>query len=95
MTMAGRSRASGIGGRLSEARKDAGLTLRGLADRAGIGHVTIDSIEKDRNTPGTEVVERLADALNVSPCWLAYGIGPKQSAEGDVDAGNHVAGSER
>lgn len=69
----------GVGSRLAEARKDAGLTLRGLADAAGLGHVTVDNIEKDRHVPGIEIVERLSAALGVSPCWLAYGIGAKRA----------------
>jgi len=69
----------GVGSRLAEARKDAGLTLRGLADAAGLGHVAVDNIETDRHVPGIEIVERLSKALGVSPCWLAYGIGAKRA----------------
>ena len=67
-----------LGTRLREARAEAGLTLRGLAEAARVGSSTINDIEKGHHVPAADTVESLAEALGVSPCWLAYGIGRKK-----------------
>lgn len=71
-------RAKTLGARLHEARQAAGLTMRGLAEKAGVSHTTINDIEKGHHFPATDIVEALAQSLRVSPCWLAYGMGPKE-----------------
>lgn len=66
--------ASGIGYRLREARLVARLTLRELAERAGIANYqTIDNIERARQRASVDQIESLARALGVSPAWLAFG----------------------
>ena len=71
-------RALSLGARLFEARNAAGLTLRALAEQAGISHTAVNGIEKGHQIPAADTIEALAQALGVSPCWLAYGIGPKE-----------------
>lgn len=71
-------RAEAMGARLFEARQAAGLSMRALAEKAGVTHMTINHIEKGHHFAATNIVEGLAQALGVSPCWLAYGIGPKE-----------------
>lgn len=58
--------------RLKEARIAAGLTCRQLAERAGLSNPVVAYIEAGR-VPGVDTVERIAVALDVAPCWLAYG----------------------
>ena len=66
--------ASDVGHRLREARKAAGLTLRELAERAGIANYqTVDNIERARQRASVDQIESLARALSVSPAWLAFG----------------------
>lgn len=50
-------------GRLSLARARRGLTAKALAEKAGVGVDTITRLEKGRNTPEADTVERLAKAL--------------------------------
>ena len=72
------TRAEKLGSRLFEARKTAGLSMRALAGRAGLSHPAINDIEKGHSIPAADTLDLLADALGVSPCWLAYGLGPKE-----------------
>jgi transcriptional regulator with XRE-family HTH domain len=54
-----------IGHRIKLARKAAGLSLRPLAERAGISHTAISKYEKDTATPSSGVLLALAEALDV------------------------------
>ena len=64
-----------IGRRLLWARQQAGLTVRALGEQAKVSPSTVTELENGHHTPRTDVVARLARALNVDPCWLAYGTG--------------------
>jgi transcriptional regulator with XRE-family HTH domain len=66
-------RCSDLGKRLYLARKRSGLTQRALAERSKVSETTIKDIEKERQVPAADTIERLADALKVRACWLAYG----------------------
>lgn len=66
---------STIGDRLKWAREKAGWTVRELAQRAGIAASSVTDMELGSRTPRTDTVERLAAALKVERCWLAYGDG--------------------
>jgi len=70
----------GIGERLRWARSRKGLTVRALADIAGVAFSAVTEIEKNKRRPRTDTTERLAVALEVGPCWLSYGDG--QAPEG-------------
>jgi hypothetical protein len=59
-------------------------------DQCGPQKVAADKLGKDKSTvsiwgpksgtvPGVEIHQALADAYNVSPAWLAWGDGPKDS----------------
>lgn len=50
-------------GRLSLARARRGLTAKALAEKAGVGVDTITRLEKGRNTPEADTIDRLAKAL--------------------------------
>ncbi len=54
-----------IGNRIQLARKGAGLSLRALAERAGVSHTAIAKYEKGTATPSSRVLLALADALGV------------------------------
>lgn len=54
-----------IGKRISQARKAAGLSMRGLAERAGVSAMSISKYENEQTTPSSRVLIALADVLNV------------------------------
>lgn len=62
----------GLAERLREARQRANLDGKALSLRAGLSHDTSFRIEQQGRFPGVDTVEKLANALGVSPCWLAY-----------------------
>lgn len=63
-----------IGSRLKLAREHAQLTHRALGELADVATSTISELETyARHAPATDMVARLAKALGVEPCWLAYG----------------------
>ena len=67
-----------LGERLFEARDRAGLPLRELGQRAGVSWSTISAIEKGNQSATAETIEKLAIALGVRPCWLAFGEGSER-----------------
>ena len=54
-----------IGSRIKQARKASGLSLRELADKAGISHMAISKYENEKATPSSGVLLALAKAMNV------------------------------
>jgi Zn-dependent peptidase ImmA (M78 family)/DNA-binding XRE family transcriptional regulator len=54
-----------IGERIKQARKAAGLSLRALADRAGVTAMAISKYEAGKSTPSSRVLIGLAKALGV------------------------------
>lgn len=66
-----------LGQRLATARAKAGLSKAATARAAGVARALVLYIEEGTTVPGVAVAEQLADALDVSPAWLAYGEGPQ------------------
>ena len=64
-----------LGARLNVARTKRGLTMAALANKANVSSALINDAEKGRHSPSTDKVEQIARALEVDPCWLAYGTG--------------------
>ena len=50
---------------LRQWRDRCGLSLRALADRAGVSFVTLSRIENDRLSPTVAMLEKLAKALDI------------------------------
>ena len=67
----------GMGARLFAVRQAAGLGLIKLGKLAGVSHSTIGDIEKGRQLPAVDTVERIARALKVRASWLAFGEGER------------------
>ncbi|MCO5792083.1 MAG: helix-turn-helix transcriptional regulator [Blastomonas sp.] len=55
---------------LRRARLDAGLSQEELADAAGIDRTYVSALERCRYAASVDVIERLADALDVEPASL-------------------------
>lgn len=60
--------------RLRRARKAAGLNSSALSLAAGISRITAGQLEAGEGVPRVTTVERLANALRLSPSALAYGV---------------------
>lgn len=67
--------AGGIAARLKEARQNAAMTIRALAAAAGVASSAITDTEIGERIPRADTLEKMARALGVSACWLAYGEG--------------------
>ena len=59
--------------RLQSARESAGMSLQGLADASGTSHSSVRLWLAGRAEPSIGNSAKLAEALGVKPCWLAYG----------------------
>ena len=55
-----------IGEFIRELRRTAGVSLRQLADRAGVSNPYLSQIERGLRKPSAEVLQQLASALRVS-----------------------------
>ncbi len=86
MTRGKRSfRHAGLRDRLRRVRREQELNFSELARLSDVSRVTIRNIEDERVTPVLDIVEKLADALGVSPAWIAYGVRPQDPAEIEED----------
>ena len=56
---------------LRQARRERLLSIRGLAGRSGVSHVTIIGAERGRRRPSYGTDRRLSDALGVEPHEVA------------------------
>lgn len=67
---------AGLARRLRAKRLALGLSVDGLASKAGCGRAQIVRLERgDGGATGIDTVALLATGLGVSPAWLAFGIG--------------------
>jgi len=70
-------RCDGVASRLRQSRTDRGLSVLALATAAGLSHTAVGNVERG-TMPTLATAEALATALDVSPAWLAYGLGPME-----------------
>ena len=66
----------GMGARLQAVRGERAITKAELGRLARLTAPSITQIENGGQS-GVEVIEALAQALGVSPGWLAFGVGPQ------------------
>jgi transcriptional regulator with XRE-family HTH domain len=52
---------------LRRLRRSKGLSQEGLADRAGINRNYVGMLEREENSATVDMLEKLADVLNVDP----------------------------
>ena len=55
-----------VGARLKALRQARGLSIRGLAEQAGVPHATLSIIERDKSSPSVSVLKRLLRPLNIT-----------------------------
>ena len=73
----GDSLSAGLPARLAQVRQERGFSRLSLGGLSGTSHTFVRDTENGKSVPNIAKVEALAKALKVSPCWLAYGIGPQ------------------
>ncbi len=77
------SQASALGQFIREQRNAAQLSLRALADKAGVSNPYLSQIERGLHEPSVRVLSSIANALNVSAETLlrqAGALGPDEPA---------------
>ena len=67
------STAKDAGRRIKTAREAHHMSATELSRRSSVSRVTIASIEDERAIPRLETVEALAQALHITPSWMAFG----------------------
>lgn len=72
-------RCEGVAQRLADTRAARGLTMRALARLAGLTDTAVRSTESGSSVPTVATLEAFAHALEVSPAWLAFGIGAREA----------------
>jgi len=60
--------------RLRRTRKAAGMSASALSVHAGVGTRVVNLVETGLRVPRLSTVELVADALKVSPAYLAFGV---------------------
>ena len=71
-----------IGLRLAEARKELGMTMDDLAQKVGVAKSTIQRYEAGKiEHIKMPVIESIANAMGVNPCWLIGKSEDKQIEE--------------
>jgi transcriptional regulator with XRE-family HTH domain len=72
---------SDLGGRVRELRRQRGLTLKALGGLAGLSHPFLSQVERGLARPSVTSVERIANALGVSPAQLWATPRPPESIQ--------------
>ena len=67
--------ADGLPERLFRLRQERGLSRRQLGRMSGTSDNFVQMTETGTTVPNIAKVEQLAKALQVSVCWLAFGVG--------------------
>lgn len=70
-----------IGRRIARRRKKLGLKQAETEEKAGIGYKYLSSIERGLSIPSTEVVMRLAEALETTPDEFLVGTARQEGEE--------------
>ena len=78
--------AGSLGEFLQEQRRHAQLSLRQLAERAGVSNPYLSQIERGLRKPSADVLQQLAKALRISAETLYIRAGILEPHEHDVDS---------
>lgn len=71
-----------IGGRIRQARSEAGLSQRQLATRLAVTTKTLENWEEDRSEPRANKLVMMAGVLNIPSTWLLTGDAPREMKRG-------------
>jgi transcriptional regulator with XRE-family HTH domain len=75
-----------LGGFIREQRRHAEMSLRSLADRAGVSNPYLSQIERGLRKPSAEILQRLAEALRISAETLYVKAGILEEDRTDLAA---------
>ena len=70
-----------IGKRIARRRRELGLTQAAVEERADLGEKYLSSIERGISIPSTEVIMRLAAALETTPDTFLVGTARQEDEE--------------
>jgi transcriptional regulator with XRE-family HTH domain len=84
-----------IGGFIRDLRRNAKISLRQLADQAGVSNPYLSQIERGLRKPSAEVLQQLSKALRVSAETLYVRAGILDAREGDGDVVQAILSCER
>jgi len=76
---------SALGAFIREQRREAQLSMRKLAERAGVSNPYLSQIERGLRKPSAEILQQLARALSISAESLYVHAGILEGPRGDVD----------
>ncbi|MGH2601005.1 MAG: helix-turn-helix domain-containing protein [Dehalococcoidia bacterium] len=76
---------SSLGDYLREQRRNAELSLRQLADAAGVSNPYLSQIERGLRKPSAEILQQIAKALRISAETLYVRAGILEAREGDQE----------
>ncbi|WP_299466398.1 helix-turn-helix transcriptional regulator [uncultured Microscilla sp.] len=62
-----------LGERIKNLRTKAGLTQKAFGEKVGINYIQIGRYETKKATPSTDILNRIADALNTTTDFLMNG----------------------
>lgn len=80
-----------LGSRLASVRQRHGWSVRELSRRSGVSPQAITDSEVGKTEPSLSSIRRLARALSVSECWLAFG---REGVEEAAIAGDGVVAAD-
>lgn len=73
MNLGERIKKMNLGERIRKTREEKGIKQKDLADKIGISYVMLSQYERGVRTPKYEMVDKIAEALNIDPFYLMYG----------------------
>ncbi len=74
-----------VGSYIREQRRRAGVSLRGLAERAGVSNPYLSQIERGLRRPSAKVLQGIAKALRISAVTLYAQAGILEDASTETD----------
>jgi len=74
-----------LGAFIRDQRRQAQLSMRGLAERAGVSNPYLSQIERGLRKPSAEILQQLARALSIPAEALYVRAGILEHRDGDVD----------
>jgi transcriptional regulator with XRE-family HTH domain len=78
-------RLEALGAFIRDQRREARLSMRALAERAGVSNPYLSQIERGLRKPSADILQQLARALSISVEVLYVRAGILERRSGDVD----------
>lgn len=79
-----------LGERIRYMRNELSMTMKELGEKVGLTESAIGMIERGERSTQINQIERISNALNVSPAWLVGWEGGRQMSEYQKNSMKHV-----